>query len=93
MRLRPADTFGNVLVSRARASALRETIDAALQRGEDVVVDFEGVTALSPSFVDELFAKAGGGSPDHLVFVNVPPSIEPLIRFVRSSRRPPPIAA
>jgi anti-anti-sigma regulatory factor len=89
MRLQLAEEFGAVLVSRTRAAELRRAIEAALRSGDDVVVDLQGVSAISPSFADELFAKTkvGPAGLDRLSFENVPESVEPLIRFVRSGRR------
>lgn len=89
MRLQLVDIFGDVPVSRARARELRLTIQRALADGEDVVVDLEGISTLSPSFVDELFAKTTNSARESgkLTFENVPPAIEPLIRFLRSGRK------
>jgi anti-anti-sigma regulatory factor len=94
MRLQLAESFGPVLVNRARACTLRESIEQALETGEDVVVDLGGVTALSPSVVDELFAKTmQSGHKGQLAFENVPATIEPLIRFVRAGRPGASVAA
>jgi len=95
MRLLLVDTFGAVPVSRARARELRLTIQRSLADGENVVVDLEGISTLSPSFVDELFAKTAvaPSQAGKLTFENVPPSLEPLIRFLRSGRPKQTLAA
>lgn len=55
--LRPAERAGEALVGRDAAADLRREIVQRLGRGERVVLDFSGVSALSPSFADELLAK------------------------------------
>ena len=55
--IRPAEELGSVLSGRFEAEELRARIEAELAAGVEVVVSFEGVVAISPSFADELFAK------------------------------------
>lgn len=86
-RIRPADELGAVLSSRFLGAELRARIEALLREG-DVVVDFAGVEAVSPSFADELFAKlpteaASGG---RLKFKNLGDDTAALARFVAESR-------
>jgi hypothetical protein len=57
MRIRPAERLGAVLTGRSVAATLRGEVEAHLKTGENVVLDFENVAAMSPSFADELFAK------------------------------------
>lgn len=57
MRIRPAERLGAVLTGRSVAAALRVEVEERLKTGEHVVLDFENVAAMSPSFADELLAK------------------------------------
>jgi anti-anti-sigma regulatory factor len=58
MTIRLADEFGGVLLGRGNAERIRSRIESAARgTNEPVVVDFEGVITVSPSFADELFAK------------------------------------
>jgi len=54
--IRPSDTLGPALGGRPVAARLRTQIEQAVRRGSRVLVDFDGAL-MSPSFVDELFAK------------------------------------
>ena len=56
MTIRLADDFGSVLAGRTRATRFREGVEQRAREGA-VVLDFEGITTVSPSFADELFAK------------------------------------
>jgi hypothetical protein len=55
--IRPADSLGPALTSRFLGADLREQIEAILSKDGSVVIDFDGVRAISPSFADEVFAK------------------------------------
>jgi hypothetical protein len=85
--IRPADDLGPVLTSRSLAEALRQRVEAAAVR-EEVVIDFAGVEAVSPSFADEIFAKL----PRELVesgrvrFENMDEDLQSLAEFVVASR-------
>jgi len=48
----PAEELGPVLSGRFEAEELRERIEAELAAGVEVVVSFDGVVAISPSFAD-----------------------------------------
>lgn len=59
-----------------------------LQREPVVVIDLEGVDAMSPSFADEVFAKlADEISANQVRFENISPGIRSLARFVTLGRR------
>lgn len=45
-----------VLVTRESASAVREAIDASIKATGEVTLDFSGIDAVTPSFVDEILA-------------------------------------
>jgi hypothetical protein len=86
--IKPAEELGPVLTSRSLAEDLRARIEALTARGEAVVVDFEGVEAVSPSFADEIFAKL----PNDLVesgqvkFENIAEDLQHLVDFVVAGR-------
>jgi hypothetical protein len=54
--LRPTDEHGPALAGRPTAALLRQQIERSVKSGHPVVVDFDGAL-MSPSFIDELFAK------------------------------------
>jgi uncharacterized protein DUF4325 len=45
-----------ILVTRESASALRDAIDSSIKADGEVTLDFTGIDAVTPSFVDELLA-------------------------------------
>lgn len=49
--------IGSSLGTRATGRQIRERIEAAIQSGERVAFDFQGVNVVSNSFADETFAK------------------------------------
>ena len=83
-----ADDFGSVLTGRSVAESLRLRIQELAEHG-DVVVDFEGVVAVSPSFADELFAKLDERATASVRFVNVDDDLQQLAEFVRAGRQQP----
>ena len=82
------DEFGPVLTSRATAEELRHRIEAAVDHGSTVVLDFAGVEVMSPSFADEIFAKVPREFVDdrRIVFDNLNEDLTHLARFVVSGR-------
>jgi hypothetical protein len=86
--IKPAAELGSVLTSRSIAEELRLRLVEIAGRGERVVVDFDGVEAMSPSFADEIFAKL----PAELVesgavrFENLDEDLLTLMRFVLAGR-------
>jgi hypothetical protein len=88
--LRPADSFGSVLSSRFLAADLRAEIERLLESEGSIVVDFEGVEAVSPSFADELFAKLPRAAIEskQIRFENVGPSLMAIARYVIAGRPP-----
>lgn len=86
----PADEFGPVLSGRFEAEELRARIEATLAGGVDVVVSFEGVVAMSPSFADELFAKMPEAAIDEgrVRFIDLDDDLLAIARFVREGRKP-----
>ncbi|MGE5282664.1 MAG: STAS-like domain-containing protein [Chloroflexota bacterium] len=89
MMIRPAQELGPVLAGRNVAASLRGRVEAALARGEAVVIDFEGVHGMSPSFADELFAKLSvrpdeGG--DRIRFEHLRDDLQALMDYVLRGR-------
>jgi hypothetical protein len=77
-----------VLSSRFAAEELRARIERELTGGADVVVSFEGVIAISPSFADELFAKMPPEAErsGRLRFVDLSEDLLAIARFVKEGR-------
>jgi anti-anti-sigma regulatory factor len=89
MTIRLADEFGPVLVGRGTAERIRLRIqDAAHTDGEGVILDFEGVLTVSPSFADELFAKLDPSlrQSGQLRVQGMSPGLESIARFVVAGR-------
>jgi STAS-like domain of unknown function (DUF4325) len=86
--IKPAEELSPVLASRPLGEELRERIQAAAEEGESVVVDFEGVETMSPSFADELFAKLPRSLTDsgQVRFENLGDDLLALVRFVVAGR-------
>jgi len=49
--------YGKYLLTRPQADELREKIQNAVEEYDTVIVDFEGIPAVGPSFTDELFGN------------------------------------
>lgn len=81
MTISPATTQGSVLASRSLASDLRRQIEREAAH-RDVTVDFSGVRSMSPSFADEIFVKTTPEVRERVTFVNIPPHLQNLVRFV-----------
>lgn len=85
--IRPADELGRVLAGRAHAAAVRKRVETALREGDSVVLDFEGVEAMSPSFADELFAKLDRGvADDRIRFEHLGDDLRALANYVIQGR-------
>jgi STAS-like domain of unknown function (DUF4325) len=85
--LKLADELGPVLTTRSLAEELRERVET-LADGGDVVLDFEGVEAIAPSFADELFAKLPPALTDsgRVRYENLSDDLLALARFVVANR-------
>lgn len=86
--IRPADQLGPVLTGRSVAEHLRRQIEAALEVEDAVIVDLDGVEAISPSFADELFAKLPGDAlqSGRVRFEHLDDDTAALVRFVVAGR-------
>jgi anti-anti-sigma regulatory factor len=89
MTIRLADEFGGVLLGRGNAEKIRNRIETAA-RGTDepVVVDFEGIITVSPSFADELFAKLDPTlrQSGRVELHGMSPALESIARYVVAGR-------
>jgi len=83
-----ADEFGPVLAGRVTAVGIREEIESLARQGEDVVIDLDGVEAISPSFADELFGKLPAAVKESITFQGGSPFLEHIARMARTSRDP-----
>lgn len=89
MTIRLADEFGGVLLGRGNAERIRSRIeDAARGTTEPVIVDFEGIITVSPSFADELFAKLDPAlrNSGRVEVRGMSPALESIARFVVAGR-------
>jgi len=89
MTIRLAEEFGGVLLGRGNAEQIRSRIEDAA-RGNDlpVIVDFEGILTVSPSFADELFAKLDPilRQSGRVEVRGMSPALESIARFVVAGR-------
>ncbi|THF65281.1 STAS-like domain-containing protein [Pseudothauera rhizosphaerae] len=80
---------GRLLGSRPSAHAIRDLIEATLQAGDQVVLDFAG-TDVTQSFIDELVGvlvlERGEDVLQSLVFRNCSPDTQTILHFVVSDR-------
>lgn len=84
--MRLADQHGAVLGGRDVAEAIKADLVRHVDAGEAVVVDFDGVLAISPSFADEFFAKMPEMVASHLELRNVSPHIASVADMARAGR-------
>ena len=67
-----------VLVTRESASVVRGAIDSSIRANGEVILDFAGIDAMTPSFVDEILgliddARAASDRREvRVVFMNTP---------------------
>lgn len=80
---------GHLIGARATAAPLRNVIEAALLRNEDVVLNFSGVQA-TQSFIDELIGvlilKNGPDILNGIIFRACSPEVKAIIEFVAFDR-------
>lgn len=87
--LRPTDELGPALGGRPTAARLREQIESAVAAGQPITVDFAGAL-MSPSFIDELFAKMPieVRESDLVDFRGLSEQTQAFVRFTVNGRRP-----
>ena len=83
-----AEIHGPVLAGRAAAERIVKDVVAEIAHGDCVVLDFEGVQAVSPSFADELFGKLTTRVDVHRVqFSNLSEHLSSVARMAVQHRR------
>jgi hypothetical protein len=83
-----AESHGEVLTGRASAEKLVVEVVDAVSQGTCVVLDLEGVRAVSPSFADELFGKLiTRVDSDRVEFVNLSEHLAAVARMAEQRRR------
>jgi hypothetical protein len=88
--LKLSDELGSVLVGRMPAADLRKRIEGLARAGQIIVLDFENVVVMSPSFADEVFARLDPSLVDsgHVVFENLDNDLLQVASFLRRARHP-----
>lgn len=86
LSVRLAEEHGVVLAGRDLAKAIRGDVVGRVNRGEEVVIDFDGVVAISPSFADELFGKLPITVGDRVQFEHVSEHIASVAKMARAGR-------
>ncbi len=80
---------GHLASARIAAAPLREQIEAAYLRGEEIVLDFAGVQT-TQSFIDELVGvlilRHGPDVLDRIVFRACADDVRAIIKFVTADR-------
>jgi anti-anti-sigma regulatory factor len=87
--IRLADEFGGVLLGRDNAQRIRSRVEnATRESSEPVVLDFEGILTVSPSFADELFAKLDPAlrNSGRVEVRGTSPGLDAIARFVVAGR-------
>ena len=86
--IRLSDELGPVLVGRFPGASLRAQIEELARSGETVILDFSGVSVLSPSFADEVFARVDPDLVDAglVRFENLENGLSEVASFLRRAR-------
>jgi hypothetical protein len=85
-KMRLADKHGEVLGGRVLGEEIRAAVVRQVKSGENVVLDLDGVQAVSPSFADEIFGKLPLEVDDHVTFANVSRQIQAVADMARAGR-------
>lgn len=81
-----AEEAGPVLAGRVTAVALRQRIEGLVLEGDDVIIDLQGVQAISPSFADELFGKLPVAARERITFQGASGFLSDVARMARTNR-------
>ena len=81
-----ADAHGHVLGGRVLGEKIRHDVVRSVHAGEVVVLDLEGVQAVSPSFADEIFGKLPLEVGERVEFTNVSRQIQAVADMARAGR-------
>jgi hypothetical protein len=77
-----------ILVTRESAAALRPEIDTSIKSDGEVVLDFTGIDAVTPSFVDEILGIIDDARADssrrelRVTFIHTPTSLSEKFRAI-----------
>lgn len=85
-QMRLAEKHGEVLGGRVLGEEIRTEVISLVEAGEEVVIDLDGVLAISPSFADEIFGKLPAAVGDHVRFVNVGDNLQTVAEMARAGR-------
>lgn len=85
--VRLADRYGAVLNGRSLGESIRGKAMDHVRRGEAVVLDLDGVEAVSPSFADEIFGKLQAEAGDLFEVINIGPALKPMANIARAGRK------
>lgn len=85
-KMRLAEKHGEVLGGRILGEEIRAEVVRLVKAGEVVVLDLDGVEAVSPSFADEIFGKLPQEVGEQVEFVNVTPPIQAVAEMARAGR-------
>jgi hypothetical protein len=85
-KMRLADEFGPVLSGRDLAESIKDDLARRVKNGETVVVDFDEVLAVSPSFADEFFAKLPDPVAEKVELKNVSDHLQAVATMARAGR-------
>lgn len=85
-KMRLAEKHGEVLGGRILGEEIREEVVRLVNSGEKVVLDLEGVQAISPSFADEIFGKLPLEAGHEVEFANLSPQIKAVAEMARAGR-------
>jgi uncharacterized protein DUF4325 len=85
-KMRLADDHEEVLGGRDLAKEIRADVVRRVEAGEEVVIDLEGVLAVSPSFADELFGKLPASVGDRVQFANASRHLQSVAAMARAGR-------
>jgi anti-anti-sigma regulatory factor len=84
-----AEQHGTVLAGRGLATAIREEVEHLIADGTEVILDFEGVEAVSPSFADEVFGKlVAAVGEEAITFTGMTPQLKKVATMAKSGREP-----
>lgn len=84
--MRLADEYGPVLSGRLLGEAIRRDVTQLVGSGEKVVLDLDGVEAVSPSFADEIFGKLPSEVGESVEFINVGDGLQSMANIARAGR-------
>jgi hypothetical protein len=84
--MRLADEFGQVLSGRDLAESIKDDLARRIRNGEFVLVDFDEVLAVSPSFADEFFAKLPDSTAGSVEFKNISEHLQAVASMARAGR-------